>query len=404
MIQPEYSIYLKTSAGLRGAYLNDITSVDITFRWNTVTKWTLTGSGLSACPLGKGAEIIIYRGESPFLSGYVTSIEDSYNAVTGIYDWVVEGEDDLGKLARRVVYPDPADADVQVPGTVYSETGNLTDLLLEAISANICYDAELTARRIVTLAAQVSDHAGDEVTITSEYDNLWTFVKKQIEDRTFGIRSVWNGATGVSTIEFYTPHDVSSTVVFSVEAGSLSGWSRKRTAPKGNVILVTGVEITDEDDNGTGEYQTVMVQDADSISQWGRRELRIKHSDIKPIIEKDDEGEIIYTEPWESVQEKLEQAALNDLIDNAAKDSYELQIVELDRMQYKVHWDLGDIVSVRVGDTEMTAPIMEIKISYQSGIETISPAIGELQRGELESIFNDLGALKENVKILQSGM
>ena len=237
MIQQEYSIYLKTAQGLRGAYLNDVISVEITFRWNTVTKWTMTGSGLNGCPLGKGSEIIIYRGESPFLSGYVTSIEDSYNAVTGIYDWTVDGEDDLGKLAWRVVYPDPADADVQIPGTVYSETGHLTDLLLDAISANICYNANLSNRRISTLTVRVNDHAGDEITITSEYDKLWDFVKKQLEDRSFGIRSVWNGETGISTIELYTPHDVSTTVVFSVEAGSLSGWSRKRTAPKGNVIL-----------------------------------------------------------------------------------------------------------------------------------------------------------------------
>ena len=301
-----------------------------------------------------------------------------------------------------MIYPDPTSADVQIPNTVYSETGYFTDVLLDAIAHNVCLDADLTSRRITTLAVQSREHVGEEITISAEYDKLLNFILDQLKDRTYGIRSIWDGTTGISTIELYLPNDVSSTVVFSVEAGSLAGWSRKRTAPKGNVILASGVEITDEEGVGTGEWQTVTVQDSDSISEWGRRELHIKHSDIKRIIEKDDEGEVTYEEPWESVQERLEQAALNDLIENAGHDGYDLEIIELDRMAYKVNWDLGDIVSVRIADTEMTAPIMEIKINYSGGVETITPAVGELRKGELETVFDELGTLKKNVKILQS--
>lgn len=378
-----------------------------------MTKWTLTGSGLSVCPLGKGSEIIIYRGEDPFLSGYVTAIEDSYTAATGVYDWIVDGEDDLGKLARRVIYPDPASNDVQLPDVTYNATGHFVDILLDAISHNVCLDADLTARRITTLAAHGRELVGDEVTITSEYDELLSFIQDQLKDGSYGIRSVWDGTTGISTVEIYAPDDVSSTVIFSVEAGSLAGWTRKRTAPKANVILVLGPEVVEEEDPDAEEeeegeeeeppvYLTATVMDNDSITQWGRRELHIKHSDIKRIIEKDDEGVVTYEEPWENVQERLEQAALNDLIENSGQDGYELNIVEIDRMRYKVHWDLGDIVSVRIADTEMTAPIMEIKISYAGGVETVTPSVGEVQKGELETVFDELGSLKKSVKILQS--
>ena len=393
MISPEYSVYLKTSSGLRGAYLNDVVSVDIIFRWNEVTKWTITGSGLTACPFGRGAEIIIYRGSEPFLSGFATSIEDSYDAVSGIYDWTVDGEDDLGKLAFRVMYPDPASDEIKPPGEVYSATGHFTDILLDAISHNICLDANLTARRIATLQAHAREEVGDEVTISSEYEELLDFVLSALEDGSYGIRSVWDGTTGKSTIEIYTPRNVSSTVVFSVEAGSLSGWSRRRSAPKANVILAIGVEVTDENDEGTGVWQTATVSDTDSINQWGRRELYVRHSDIKRIV---------VEESWESVQTRLEQAAMNDLIENSGHDGYELSVVELDRMAYNTHWDIGDIVSVRIADIEMTAPIMEIKISYAGGIETVTPSVGELQKGELESVFDALGNLKKSVKILQN--
>lgn len=402
MINHEYSVYIKTASGMRGAYINDITSIDISFRWNTVTKWTLTGSSLSACPIGKGAEIVIYRGSEPFLSGFVTRIEDSFDAVTDIYDWYVEGQDDLGKLSWRVAYPDPADADIQIPDRVYCADGYFTDILLDIIAKNACLDADLTARRIATLKTQTREHLGDSVTISAEYDVLSKKVLGELENGSFGIRSVWDGETGLSTVELYTPNDVHTTVVFSVESGNLAGWKRKRIAPKANALLVIGVEVTNEDDEGTGVWQTVYIEDAASIALWGRREMHIEHGDIKRIIEEDDDGNVISKESWESVQARLQQAAENDMIKNSGQDGYELSIVELDRMQYKVNWDLGDIVSVRIGDTEMVTPIKEVKINYSGGVETITPSVGELQKGELEGVFGSLDTLNSQVKILQS--
>ena len=401
-MMPEYVVYLKTPEGKRGACLNDVTSIDITLRWNTVTKWTLTGSGLSACPIGKGDEIVIFRAEEPYLSGFVTAIEDSFDAKTGIYDWTVDGEDDLGKLSRRVIYPDPASDTVQPPDSTYSDTGYFSDVLLNVIRRNAGSGADLSPRRMKTLAAASPEHLGETVTVSSDYGVLLDFIMEQISDGAFGIRSVWDAASGVSTVEIYRPNDVSSTVVFSVEAGSLSGWSRKRTAPKANVILAVGQEIEDAEGTGTGVWQTAAVMDSDSIKAWGRRELYVKHSDIRRIVEKDESGTVIYEEPWSGVQERLEQAALNDLITNAGQDGYELDIVELDLMSYRKHWDLGDIVTVRIADVEMTAPIMEIKVSYSGGIETVKPAVGELRKGELESVFDRLGSLQKSVNILQS--
>lgn len=411
MILQDYAFYLKTETGQRGAMINDVISIEITWRWNEVSKWTMTGAGLAPCPLGKGAEIIVYRGEEPYLSGYVTEIEDSFDAASGIYDWTVEGQDDLGKLERRVIYPDPSNADVQWDRE-YSAEGSAADVLLDLIRRNIADLADLPERRIVTLTTHDKEGVGENVTVAAEYDTLLDFVLDQLSDGKLGIRAVWNGETGSSEIQIYLPEDVSLNVIFSVEAGSLAGWTRTRTAPKGNVLLVTGCEVKENDEEESAEdessedapkfYQTVIVIDEESVREWGRYELKIDHGDIKRIEEKDeDTGEVTYQESWESVAERLRQAALTDLENNSAEDGYELTITELDRMQYKKHWDLGDTVSVRIADTEFLAPIKEIKVTYAEGIETVTPSVGKLQKGELQSVFDELGNLKQRITVIQ---
>lgn len=398
MIQPDYTFYLKTADGHRGAMLPDVMSLDVTFRWNEVTKWSMTGAGLTPCPFGKGSGLIVYRGEDAFLSGFVTAITDSYDTASGIYDWAAEGEDDLGKLARRVIYPDPTAAGVQ-PNAEYSAEGHQADLLLALVKASISAAADLAERRDQTLGTQAPEGVGDEVTITACYDELLKFVLDQLKDGSLGISTVWDGASGVSEVRFSVPNDVSDTVVFSVETGSLAGWQRKREAPKANVILAKGCEIT-SDGTPTGTWQTVTVSDAASVAAWGRHELFVDHGDIQPVVEKDSGGNIISQESWSSVAERLRQAALTDLENNSAQDGYELVIVELDRMAYKVHWDIGDTVSIRIAETEIKAPIREIKVSYTGGVETVTPSVGELQKGELQSVFDELGRLKEQVSVL----
>lgn len=398
----DYSFYKKTSDGHRGEMLTNVISLTATIRWNEVTKWTLTGAGLNSCPLGKGSEVVIYRGESAFLSGFVTEIEDSYDAATGIYDWSAECRDDLGKLSRRLIYPDPAVAEVKADDAEYTAEGPAADVLLELIRRNASNLTDLEERRIVTLKTAPQEHVGEPLTITSGYAELLEFVLKQLQDGALGIRSVWDGQTGVSEVQIYLPNDVSRTVIFSVEAGSLAGWTRKRSAPKANVILAGGVEITDSKGKGTGVWQTVVVSDSQSVSDWGRYELYIDHSDISPIEEKDDDGKVISTESWEDCAKRLRDAALNDLIENSAQDGYELAIVELERMAFKTHWDIGDTVSVRIADTELKAPIEEIKVEYSGGIETVTPSIGELQKGELQSVFDELGELKKQITLTKN--
>ena len=396
----KYNFYLKTSDGFRGEVIRDVTSFEVTFRMNEVSKWTMSGAGLKPCPFSEGSEIIVYRGSEPFFSGFANEIKDSYDTAARIYDWSVSGEDDFGRLAHRVIYPD-ASAEEPAPGEEADYTGFLSDVLLTIVRENAAAGYCRSERIIPRLDVSTIPGLGEEQTLTAHFDTLLPFVLDKLKDKELGIRGVWNGTTGRWDLQIFQPRDVSETVIFSVEAGSLAGWERTKKAPAANWIYCKGCEVSDDSGEPTGEIMTVIVSDTDSIATWGRIEKYLDQSSITQIIEKDEEGREISRESWDSVRERLRQAALDALVENSAQNGYKLTIAEIDRMAYKTHWDLGDTVAVRVADTEFRAAIEEIKVQMEDGVETVTPSVGEMQKGELESVFTELGSLRKQIEVLQ---
>jgi len=396
----EYQFFMKSDNGFRGSIIPNATSFSVTFRMNSVSKWTMEGAGLTPCPFVEGSEIIVYRGEEPFFSGFVQEIEDNFDSSTNIYDWSVTGEDDFGKLAHRVIFPDATKSEPDPDDKDF--TGYLSDVLLGIVRENAVAGYCLNERIIPRFDVLTLPHIGEELTLNTSFDEILSYILDKIQDNTLGIRAVWNGETGRSDLQIFQPHDVSNTVIFSVESGSVASWTRTKKAPKANWIYCQGCEYVNKESTADGTDLHVIVSDAASIAKWGRIEMFLDKSDIKPIEEKDDDGEVISTESWDSVMERLEKAATDALIENSAQNGFKLTIAELDRMEYKKHWDIGDTVAVRVGGEEFTAPIEEIKITYSGGIETITPSIGEIQRGELQTLFEELGSLKNRITVLQN--
>lgn len=395
-----YAFYFKTSDGYRGNEIRDVMSFGVAFRMNEVSKWEMTGAGLQPCPFAEGAEIIVYRGPEPFFSGYVTEIEDSYDSATRIYDWTAEGNDDFGRLAHRIIFPDASTADPE-PDTEADYTGHLADILLTIVKENAVTGDAIPERVIPRLDVSTIPGIGEEQTLTASFDGMLEYILDRLQDNTLGIRGVWDGVTGRWDLQIFEPRDVSETVVFSVESGTLSAWTRELKAPDGNWLYVQGCEKTDNSGNPTGEILHVIVADTGSIGKWGRIEKYVDRSDIKQIIETNDQGQVISRESWDDVKERLRLAALDELTANSAHSGYRLTAAEVMRLKYRTHWDIGDTVSVRIGGEEFKAPILEVKVSYEGGVETIVPSVGEMQKGELETVFTSLGELKRQVQVLQ---
>lgn len=380
----QYEVYTRNSNGKRGSLIEGIVSIDATFRFNEPVKWQISGAGLDECPLTNGAEIAVFRDGVILFCGFVDEKIDSYDAMTHIYDWEVSGYSDLGQLSRRLIYADPTDSTPD-PDASYSATGTLSTILLNAIKANAA-DNALNVRQLANLTISTQTPVGDSETIDSKYDALLKFVQDKLKDTDIQIRETWNMETGKWDIRITNPQDVSSNVIFSVDNGSISAWERTVTAPEANWLLVTGCEKN-------GATMSCIVFDAASIASWGRIEAIVSRSDIKRNED--------VNESWQSVADRLEAAAYEELEKHSAQFGYKLTTTEINRNNYPDDYDIGSIVAVRIASDEFTAKVEEIRITYEAGVETIVPSVGTMQKGELQSVFSELGTLKEQIKVLQ---
>ena len=382
----QYEVYIRKSDGKRGSLIDGIVSIDVTFRYNKPAKWTITGAGLEECPLSNGSEVAVFRNGSILFCGYIEEKKDSFDAMTRIYDWEVSGQSDLGKIMRRIAFPNPSQVPPD-PDKSWTQTGKLSAVLLNLIDLNAGSNAGYSARALPNLVLSAQSPIGDTETVESKLDEVLKFVQDKLVDADIQIRESWDMTTGKWDIKIFQPKDVSGKVIFSVDNGTISSWERTVTAPKGNYLIVTGSE--DENEN----TMSCSVIDWDSVNTWGSIELVVNRSDIKRNEDT--------SESWASVAARLQTAAYEELEKASAQFGYKLTTTEINRNVYPDDYDIGDIVSVRIASDEFTAKIEEIRITYEEGVETIVPSVGTMQKGELESVFTELGTLKEQIKVLQ---
>ena len=394
----QYDVYLRNNQGRRTSLVNGIVSLTATFRVNQPVKWKLTGSGLEECPLSQNTSIAIFRNGQTWLCGYCTERKDKYDASTRIYDWEVSGLSDLGRLADRLVFPDPTDETPDPDGT-YSVSGYLSHVLMDTINNN-AGAAAIRDRQLPRLVISGISDLGDELTVEAKFDELMSFVTNKLKDTDLEIREIWDLQTGLWNIVIRRPQDVSSTVIFSVDNGTIAEWERTVKAPKANWLLVTGCEQKDDSNpDDEGITMSCIVYDEDSIQQWGLIEGTVSRSDIDRVEGNAEEGTT--DESWDSVQERLQKAAYEELEKASAQFGYKLKTTEVSRNVYLEDYDIGSIVSIRIGDDEFIAKVEEIKVEYKEGVETVTPSVGTMQRGELQTVFTELGTLKEQIKVLQ---
>ena len=411
MTQPYYEIYTKDSDGKRGGLVQEWTAVQLVLRRNDESRWTLSGMGLRPCPFKRGTGIVVFRDGDVILSGLASSIEAQYTASTEIWSWSVTGIDDIGLLARRVIYPDPTNSDPSVAGAVpYTVTAKLETAVTKLINVNARTGHALNDRLIPNLTTAESQGAGDEVTLSATFDELLEFILTALNDSNLVIRESWKPSTGAFELRVETAEDRSATVVFSTDNGTLAAWKHKQKAPEANVIICRGMDITPEAETTTDEtaateetetpkvYQWAVAEDTESIAKWGRIEKYVERSDIVTI--KDEEAGT--EETPEEVLARLQKAAAEELLNAEGKESWSLTVTPTDMTAWRSAWNLGDTVGFVADGEKMTAQIKEVKVSHANAVETVTPTIGTIERGELGEIFDALGQLKRRIRVQEN--
>ena len=380
-----YEVYLRDkTTGLRTTLIEGIVSLTVTFRYNEPAKWVIAGAGLSECPVADSSDIAVFRNNSILFCGYTESVKTKYDVKSKIYDWELTGKSELGKIAHRLIYPDPTMTPPDPNGT-YSASGVLSTVMLNLLKLNAGEDA-LSSRLMPDLDIPVQTPVGDTVSIEAKLESLLKYVQDNLKSSEIQITESWDMETGVWTVKIGSPSDVSGSVIFSTDNGSIASWERTVSAPKSNYMVVTGCK------NASDQTMYIRVEDTASVNKWGRIETTVNRSDIKRNEDTD--------ETWESVAARLENAAYEELEKATSTFGYKLTVSEISRNTFPNDYGIGSIVSVRIGSDDFTAKVEEIKITYAKGVETIVPSVGTMQKGELQTVFTELGTLKEQVKVL----
>ena len=382
----QYEIYSKTSGGLRGDLIEKYSKFTATLRFNEVGKWSLSGSGIELCPLAENGGIIVYRDGIPFISGFVTKIDEEFDETfedATVINWEASGLDDNGLLTRRIIIPDPVNLNMTAEAyqTIQNYGGNA---ILDFIATQAGQQAHAD-RKISNLDVGNDLNVGSVKTYKARLDNLWEFIIGIAENQTLGVRVIWDGVSGSYEAQVYSPEDKSSTIIFSRELGNLKKWKRTREAPKANALWVAGQgELTDR----MFSYK----QDATSISKWGRYEGFKDQRQISKEQDPDDSR---------TPQEILDEAAAGFLSENLETEGYELELAPLDRLVYRTDWELGDIVQVRIGTDSYNALIEEVKIEYADMTEKIIPCVGTIDRGTISKTYQTIQSLSDRVTTLE---
>lgn len=380
---PNYEIYQKAARGTQGDIIDDFTSFEAVLRNKSIGKWTLKSSGRALCPLDERSGIVVYRDGAMIFSGMVGQIEEEKDVATGVVSWAASGEEDSTLLRRRVIVPDPVGLDFAAhEHDVFA--GPADDCVLTFAARHIAQKAR-SERRIANLFTAEKAGVFPETRRKERFSELYKTVSEVGDAFGFVVMVDWDNSVGSSVIRVTTPTDKSETVIFSPEFGNLSRWKRKRIAPKANAVWCGGQGV------GTSRM-FVYVEDAASILKWGRIEAFKDRRDVSDEQDPSDPR---------SPEEVLTDEAMRFLEESKETDGFEVEIIPIETMQYRRDWNLGDIVSVAIEGIRYVAPIEEVKIKYSNLVETITPTIGQIDRGVFEKTKVIIDNLSDRVTVLE---
>ena len=382
-----YTVYRREKDGRRKEIIERFNQFAATMRHNEAGSWSLSGTEISGfSPFQTGDGVIVYRDDEVFLSGFIKTITEDIDETFEdghLTRWTVDGYDDNGLLSLRSIFPDPASLDITAAShqTITDAAGNA---ILTFIRTQAGTDAA-SGRVIPRLFTEAPQNEGSIGTFQARFQPLLEFVQGIAHGAGLSFRLRYDEASEGIIADVYRAVDHSERVIFAREFGNLRSWVHKRTAPKANAVWVVG----------QGEMTARMVsyrEDSASIERWGRIEVIKDRRDISDQAVADDPR---------TPQERLDEAAKAFLSESVAGDSYELELAPIERLQFRRDWDLGDIVTIRIGNEAIQAAISEGKIDYAAGIETVKPSVGTISRGTLGKTYGEIRDIRQRLEVLE---
>jgi len=339
----EYELILMDANGEWLAQIDHFLSLELRFMFNGIGKWVLEMAGDGMGLFTWGRRLLVRRDGEDFFSGPMFSSRHDWEAGIGTErdEITVSGYDDVILIANRILWP-------EVTGNFAAQaydvrTGACETVLKQYVNYNLGPGAVLTRRAGITIETDTAK--GSIVTGRARWNLMLPFLA--------GLAEV-GGGLGFRMINLqfkvYQPTDLSATVKFSKENGTLSGFDYDVQASTGNHVMVLG--------GGEGTARTIQeAQDPASIVRHGRIEIIRDRRDTTDVNE-------------------LIQSGQEELYSHQESVSLKLTPREISGMMAYTDWWLGDQVVAVVDGETITQVLREIvvKLTPEAG-EVISPVL-----------------------------
>ena len=130
------------------------------------------------------------------------------------------------------------------------------------------------------------------------------------------------------------------------------------------------------------------------MERYGRIENVITKSDIRQVDEAEDCPAISAAE----VRKLLTAEAKAQLQEAAAVEKWTVTMVETDSCRFMTDWQLGDRVKCLIDGSAFESVIESVQIEYAAGFETVTPTIGEVERGLYGDLYKKLHGIDRRLK------
>lgn len=352
----QYDIFLLDKNKAPLAQVERYSRAEIIKRFNDVGSWQIEidSQVFDLALIEWQGGIRVMRDGENYFEGITRMVEDA-NADDPDSRVVLGGSDYMDYLNRRLILPDPNGPPYS--GSQYDErTGAAADVIKQYVRYHVASLAK--SQRIVpglTVAGDTGE--GAVVTARGRFQTVLEMAQiKALEGGDIGFR--FNG----TEFETFLPTDLSASVYFSRDRGTLMHYKRRVDMPDANYIIGGG--------GGTGTSRNfVETSNQGSVNIYGRAEYFYDYASA-------DDAE-------------LYQAVVGKLNETVERVSVEIDAGETDGQRFGRDYNLGDKATVIIPNLTYSQVIREIRLVLDGNGEKIYPVIGSpgaRGRGELAAI------------------
>lgn len=323
-------------------------SAKISPKLNAAGGFTMQVPGES--PMGsritEGCRIRITDGDTEPVSVFVTTIERSKTS-KGVLNLNLSGILELGTLAWRITYPDPARPEDSQKAAYYTDSGAAGDVITSLLLRNIG-SAAMTARRGPGVVIDPATGLGKKVTLKTRFDSLLEQAGSLADQGGLALYAGY-GQDRKIHIGARTVTDRSRSLVLRQDRGTLGEWKTSITAPEATTFIVGG--------QGEGADRTIRVYNLAASDTWGVRMETFKDQrDAKDTTELDAAGTKLINETTGSGAITL---TLNET-----------------RRVYGRDFHLGDTLSADLGGVVFTDTLQAVDIEWSDAGRKVTLTLG----------------------------